>query len=226
MGQEVLFKGKVFGGFDRDDVITYIERLQQEVERYKKAAQEPKPDSHGMAELRTEIERLTQENETLRSHNEELSASNTQLETLRDSLEKRLETLEATIEKLEKSKEENKVAAIPVISEKAAENDVPEKSGEYAENLHNMTDDESDNDTKEERSADTEYDFTPVDVTARELRSISEQARKTSHKKEKPQKSNPYYDTTHDDARGVSLYSDEIARLIEKYTYAKGRGNK
>ena len=104
MNKEAQFRNAVVGGFNKADVLSYIETLQAEVLASKQKLDQQEPI---VPQLRKQVQELEEELATQRVQNRELNRVNEDyvrriltLSQEKDDLETRLKNLEADCEKL------------------------------------------------------------------------------------------------------------------------------
>lgn len=95
MKEDVLFKKKTFGGFDRTEVISYIQQLKETQHKYKKM----------LDEKETLVRRLSEENSSLSSRVEILEKSANENAAKNEELEAEIKTLQNRCEMLSKKAE-------------------------------------------------------------------------------------------------------------------------
>lgn len=219
MGQEALFKGKIFGGFDRKNVMDYIEYLQNKLIEAEKNA--------GNSNLESDEEAFKKENEKLSDFIEELEEKNSLLKDENDALRIKCRQLEESLSELESVKSVERESDTG-----SSDSEEPDKADFEETKL-----------AENDLFSSDEDDYSHIEFT---VEKISEEVSDEDELYEygEPEHTSQKNDiefvddvqdsvTTFDDEKNdeeslwdndESSYSAEVARLIEKYTNNRQRG--
>lgn len=99
MSKDKILKKSAFGGFKKEDVLDYIEKLQQEIVSLKRDASDCAAYKREVEALKLSAEQKDKATESLKTENEALKAENSSLIEKNASLTLKLEQLNAILEK-------------------------------------------------------------------------------------------------------------------------------
>ena len=102
MAEKNILKKSVFGGFKKEDVINYIEQLQQEIVNLRREAGECSSYKRDFELMKKEMESVEKDLAVQREENTSLKEKNSELISINASLNLKSEEMQVAVEACEK----------------------------------------------------------------------------------------------------------------------------
>ncbi len=139
MSKDKILKKSAFGGFKKEDVLDYIEKLQQEIVSLKRDASDCAAYKREAEALKSASEVKDKTAETLKAENEALKAENASYIEKNASLTLKIEQLNAILEKSKEDVAEYKAKYEELCEEHSKVTDVTKLVSEAKKNVSKIT---------------------------------------------------------------------------------------